>query len=89
MAARGVERRIESVVDIESLIVELLHEIAGVDPSLISRESTIDGDLEINSVTFVELQVALEDELDIVIDPVDIVELGTIGRISEYLLARC
>jgi len=63
----------------------LLHEIAGIDPMLLNDDATIDGDLEMNSVTFVELQVALEEELDVIIDPIIVVELNRLGDIIDHL----
>lgn len=52
--------------DVRKLFATLLHEIGGIAPETIRDDAAIDGDLELNSVTFVELQVALEDELDII-----------------------
>lgn len=63
----------------------LLAEIAGIDAGTVTEDSTIDGDLEMNSVTFVELQVALEDELDVLIDPIAVVERNRVGEIVDYL----
>jgi len=70
---------------IAALLTRLLHEIAGTDPAIIQDDATIDNDLEMNSITFVELQVALEDELDILIDPIAIVELNRLGDIVDYI----
>jgi acyl carrier protein len=39
------------------------------------------------SVAFLELQVALEDELGIEIDPVRVVELNELGKIADYIHA--
>ncbi len=68
-------------------VSELLVEIAGIDGATITEDSTIDGDLEMNSVTFVELQVALEEELEILIDPIAVVELNRLGDIVDYLVS--
>jgi len=40
------------------------------------------------SVAFIEIQVALEEELDIEIDPVEILELNELNAIIEYLYER-
>lgn len=71
--------------DVRAILTRLLQEIAGIEPDAIRDEATIDGDLELNSVTFVELQVALEDDLDIVIDPVEVVDRNRLGAIVDYL----
>lgn len=71
--------------DVADILRRYLEEIASIDPVAISEDSTIDGDLEMNSVTFVELQVALEEELDVLIDPIVVVELNRLGDIVDYL----
>lgn len=71
--------------DIFATVSEFLEEIAGISPGKVSDDSTLDGELEMNSVKFVELQVALEDEFDIFIDPVAVVELNRLGSIVDYL----
>lgn len=69
-------------------VAELIHEIAGMPLEEITEEATIDGSLEMTSVVFVELQVTLEDELDILLDPIEIVELNRLGDIVDYI-HRC
>jgi acyl carrier protein len=49
--------------------------------------ATIDSDLQMDSVAFLEVQVALEDELGIEIDPVQVVELNEFAAIVAYLEA--
>lgn len=71
--------------DIFATVSEFLEEIAGISPGNVNDDSTLDGELEMNSVKFVELQVALEDEFDIFIDPVAVVELNRLGSIVDYL----
>lgn len=71
--------------DIFATVSEFLEEIAGISPSNVNDDSTLDGELEMNSVKFVELQVALEDEFDIFIDPVAVVELNRLGSIVDYI----
>lgn len=65
--------------------VELLNEVAGIDPSFAKDEATVDNQLQMKSVEFVELQVAIEDEYEIQVDPVQIVELNQLGAIVEYI----
>jgi acyl carrier protein len=66
-------------------IASLLEEIAEIPKKSVSETSTIDHDLSMQSVAFVELQVALEDEYDIEIDPIHIVELNEFGQIVDYV----
>lgn len=70
---------------VRSLLARLLSEIGGIGADKIRLGATIDGDLQMESVAFVELQVALEEELGIEIDPVRVVELNEFGAIADYL----
>ena len=67
-----------------NLIATTLAEL-GVPPEQIVREATIADDLGLESVAFVELQVTLEDELGIEIDPIRVVELNQLSAIVDYL----
>jgi acyl carrier protein len=67
-----------------TLIASTLADL-GVAPERITREATIADDLGLESVAFVELQVALEDELGIEIDPIRVVELNQLSAIVGYL----
>lgn len=66
-------------------VVELIREVVGTEPELIDEDASIDGALEMNSVTFVELQVAIEEELDVILDPIEIVERNRLGDIIDYI----
>lgn len=57
----------------------------GVPDERITGEATIADDLGLESVAFVELQVTLEDELGIEIDPIHVVELNELSAIVRYL----
>ena len=72
--------------EIRRLLIDLLNEVAEIPRESIGDASTIDGDLLMESVAFVELQVAIEDELNIVTDPIRIVELNEFGAIVNYLV---
>jgi len=50
-----------------------------------SEGATIDDELQMNSVAFVELQVAIEEEYSIQIDPIAVVELNRFGSIVDYI----
>jgi len=70
---------------VREIVSTLMQEIGGIAAETIRDDAAIDGELEMNSVTFVELQVALEDELDVLIDPVEVVERNRFGAIVAYL----
>ena len=65
---------------VRSTLVEL-----GVPQERVTADATIADDLGLDSVAFVELQVALEDELGIEIDPIHVVELNELSAIVRYL----
>ena len=66
----------------------LIHEIVGIPVDVITDTATVDEELQMNSVAFVELQVAIEEEYDIQIDPIEVVELNQFGAIVDYVY-RC
>jgi acyl carrier protein len=73
------------IAEVRKLLVNLLHEIAAIPPETIADTSCIDDDLRMESVAFVELQVAIEDELNIRLDPIQIVELNRFDAIVDYV----
>jgi acyl carrier protein len=58
--------------DIPGTLRRLIQENAGIPASLVRDDSTIDGDLAMDSFSFISLQVAVEDEFGIVCDPAEI-----------------
>jgi len=69
---------------VRRLLVSTLEEL-GIPKEQITDSATISDDLGLESVAFVELQVTLEDELGIEIDPVRVVELNELSAIVRYL----
>jgi acyl carrier protein len=70
MAARQPKRKTApasapSLEQVSSDLRALIEENAGIPASLIRDDSRIDGDLEMDSMSFVSLQVAVEDHFDI------------------------
>jgi len=72
-------------LELKERVVSLINEIAQIEPSKITEEATVDGDLQLNSVAFVELQVAIEEEYQIQIDPIQLIELNRFGAILDYV----
>jgi acyl carrier protein len=70
---------------IRKRLAHLIHEIANVPLEQITDSATVDGDIQMESVAFVELQVAIEDEFQIEIDPIQVVELNRFGAIADYV----
>lgn len=63
----------------------LVHQVTGVPLDAVTDDATIDEDLRMESIAFVELQVTLEDEYGIEIDAVAVVELNRFGAIVDYV----
>ncbi len=74
--------------EVRERLATLLTEIAKVPPEKITDSATIEEDLRLESVTFVELQVAIEEEYGIEVDPIRVVELNEFGAIVDYIHER-
>ncbi len=71
--------------EVRQRLIELIHEISGIPVQRITDQATVDDELRMQSVAFVELQVAIEDAYDIQIDPIQVVELNEFGAIADYV----
>jgi acyl carrier protein len=67
-------------------VSSFIHEIAKIPADRITEAASIDEDLAMQSVAFVEIQVAIEDEYDIELDPIRIVEIDRLGGIVDYIV---
>lgn len=71
--------------EVRERLLQLIHEIAEIPSETVTDQSTLDDQLSMESIAFVELQVALQDEYRIEIDPIRVVELNTFGAIVDYV----
>ena len=71
--------------EVRNRLVILVHEIAKVPTDQITESATLDDQIQLESVAFVELQVAIEEDFDILIDPIQVVELNEFGAIVDYV----
>ena len=74
--------------DVKRTLRVLIAETCGIDPERIGDDTTIDEDLQLPSIAFVELQVAVEDAFDTILDPVEVVELNKFGLIAESIYEK-
>jgi acyl carrier protein len=81
-------QRVPARQEVRDLLSELLFEVAKVPRERITETATIDNDLQMQSITFVELQVAIEEAYNIQLDPIQVVELNQFGAIVDYVY-RC
>lgn len=63
-------------------IAKVIADRTGCDPSIVTPESTF-SDLGIDSLDTVEMLMALEDELDMVIEPD--ATITTVGALDEFM----
>ncbi|MDX2168784.1 MAG: acyl carrier protein [Deltaproteobacteria bacterium] len=84
--AAGVARfQMPSREEVAEYVFQLLKEF-GQDPTLsLDERATIERDVVMESVAFVEMQVALEERFDVELDPIRIIELNELGLIIEYI----
>jgi len=71
--------------EVKRRLASLITEIAGIPGERVTDAATVAGDLQMQSVAFVELQVAIEEEYNILVDPLSIVELNDFGAIANYV----
>ncbi len=71
--------------EVKDQLTRLMHEIANVPLELITEHATVEDELQMQSVTFVELQVAIEETYGIEVDPIRVVELNEFGAIVDYV----
>jgi len=64
-----------------------LYEVSGREVGEITAERRID-ELGLDSVSFAELIILLEDELDVVVENEELVELETFGDLGELIQSR-
>jgi acyl carrier protein len=78
-------RHVMSRQVVRERLVSLMEEIANVPIDRAAETATLDKDLRMESVVFVELYVAIEDEFQVDLDPLHIIELNQFGAIVDYV----
>jgi acyl carrier protein len=66
-------------------VKEMIAAILGIDEEEITLESDIHDDLGADSLDFVEMVMAVEEEFDMEIPDKDLDEIDTVGDIVEYI----
>ena len=70
--------------ELRDLIVETL----GCDAGEVTPEADLKADLKADSLSLVELVMALEDEYSVEIPAEDLEQLTTVGQVMDYLKAK-
>lgn len=69
----------------EDKVIDMLAEYTEMDREDISRETSLIGDMGLNSLDIVNMAVLLEDEFGIEISDRRVSEFATIGDVADYL----
>jgi acyl carrier protein len=91
LASRAIERaehaeRDEPVdVTIMAELGEIIDEVAGVNPDQIRAESTFVDDLDIDSLSMVEIAVAAQDKFGVEVPDDDLKKFFTVGDVVNYI----
>ena len=73
---------------VRDCLAQLLMEVGRIPADRIVDTARLDTDLRMESVAFIEIQVALEDTFDIEIDLIEVLELNDFRSIVDYLCDR-
>ncbi len=74
-------------VDILSGLAEVLEEVSGVPADKVVREAAFESDLEVDSLTMVEVVVACEERFGVRIPDEALENLRTVGDAIDYIAA--
>jgi len=73
--------------DVLTGLADVLAEISGVPADKVTREATFANDLEVDSLTMVEVVVACEERFDVRIPDEALENLTTVGDAVDYIAA--
>lgn len=77
-----------SLVEVKDTLRRLVEENAGIPADSITDESSIDGDLAMDSFSFVSLQVAVEETFGVECAPEEIEERETFDGIARLIFEK-
>jgi acyl carrier protein len=71
--------------EVFSIIKELLQRLAGISPETVKMESKLVDDLELDSLTTLELLMEAEEAFDVSVPESDLRGLTTVEELTSYL----
>ncbi|AEH10849.1 MULTISPECIES: acyl carrier protein [Protofrankia] len=71
--------------DVLEGLAAILEEVAGVDPADVTADKTFIDDLDVDSLSMVEVVVAAEEKFDVKIPDGDVKSLKTVGDAVSYI----
>ena len=72
--------------EITAGLAEILEEVAGVSPDDVAESKSFTDDLDVDSLSMVEVVVAAEERFDVKIPDEDVKNLKTVGDAAGYIL---
>lgn len=72
----------------EERVVSIVEDATGIDKAEISSKSSLDDDLNVDSLTLVDIAVRLEEEFTIDIEDEAINKVGTVGQLVKLVDKR-
>ena len=74
--------------EISSGLAEILEEVAGVNPDDVSEEKSFTEDLDVDSLSMVEVVVAAEERFSVKIPDDEVQKLKTVGDAVSFIIAN-
>jgi acyl carrier protein len=69
-------------------LAEIVNEVAGVEVEDVQLDKSFIGDLDVDSLSMVEVVVAAEEKFDVKIPDDEVKNLSTVGDAVNYILAH-
>ena len=77
--------RVPSTADIQAGLGEILEEVAGVTPADATPEKSFTDDLDVDSLSMVEIATAVEDKFGVAIPDDELANIKTVGDALNYI----
>ena len=74
-----------STQEIQTGVAEILEEVAGVAPADVSPEKSFTDDLDVDSLSMVEIATAVEDKFGVAIPDDELGNIKTVGDAMNYI----
>jgi acyl carrier protein len=74
--------------EILSGLAEIVNEVAGIDVEDVQLDKSFTEDLDVDSLTMVEVVVAAEEKFDVKIPDDEVKNLNTVGDAVKFILAN-
>jgi acyl carrier protein len=74
-----------STEEIQTGVAEILEEVAGVAPGDVSPEKSFTDDLDVDSLSMVEIATAVEDKWGVAIPDEELANIKTVGDAMKFI----